>query len=103
MRLMKPDGPTRKKRAFSLSSLSIRAFPPVQFFFWTDSRPLTLMPPSFPSTQSRLVECGLDARTAERGGAGVRCDPGAVPERVKVGSFENRLHTPRVLFSGSDG
>lgn len=42
------------------------------------------MPPSFPSTQSRLVECGLDARTAETGGAGVLCDPGALPDRVKV-------------------
>jgi hypothetical protein len=81
---MKPDEARRKKRGFSLSFLSVRASPPMRFFFWTDSRPLTLSPPSIPSTHTRLVECGLDTRRGGRGGAGVWGDPGAVRDRVRV-------------------
>jgi hypothetical protein len=81
---MKPDEATRKKRGFSLSFLSVRASPPMRFFFWTDSRPLTLSPPSIPSTHTRLVECGLDASRGGRGGAGVWGDPGAGCDRVRV-------------------
>jgi len=97
---MKPDEATRKKRGFSLSFLSVQAFPLMRFFFWTDSPRLPLIPPSIPSTHPPLDKSGLDGMDGVRVGAGAGGDSGAVG---RCGSVRRRWGRCGAVWRGAGG